>query len=176
MTGAMIGQQLHSTMAQSAAHIKQSGHAVREEWPTAAPLLSELSSSWQVYMDSIRDLLFEGVPSQRPKLEVKQGPHGSHLPGLTELKVRLGHCRPNTRRWITLESRAASCCMPCCTGTGIVSDRPFHTAASRFARCTLPGSSLLMQLTALRCRWPLWERRGNYCSQAQLHGTVQRPP
>ena len=93
----MNGQQLHGTMAHAAAHIKQSGHAVRDRQTTAAPLLAELSSSWQVYMDSIRDLLFEGVPSQRPKLEVKQGAHGSHLPGLTEHEVGLGQCRPESR-------------------------------------------------------------------------------
>ena len=61
---------------------------------------TKLFSSWQVYMDTIRDLLFEGASSQRLKLEVKQGPHGSHLPGLTEhqVKCHLGHCRPQPRR------------------------------------------------------------------------------
>ena len=105
LTAAINAQQPHSTMAQSAAHIKRVRHAVGDQWTAAAPLPAQLSSSWQVYMDSIRDLLFEGVPSQRPKLEVKQGPHGSHLPGLTEHKVQyhLGHCRPKPSQ-ITPES------------------------------------------------------------------------
>lgn len=39
-------------------------------------------------MDSIGDLLW-GVEQQgpRPKLEVRMGPYGSHLPGLTEKQV-----------------------------------------------------------------------------------------
>lgn len=50
----------------------------------------------QVYMDSIGDLLYEPDPTagsggsavgSRPKLEVKNGPFGSHLPGLTEKQV-----------------------------------------------------------------------------------------
>ncbi len=45
----------------------------------------------QVYMDSINDLLWEeqgsgGVP---PKLEVRIGAFGSHLPGLIEKQVCL---------------------------------------------------------------------------------------
>lgn len=53
----------------------------------------------QVYMDSIGDLLWDqgsvtgaggSVLGSRPKLEVKNGPFGSHLPGLTEMQVS-GH-------------------------------------------------------------------------------------
>lgn len=46
----------------------------------------------QVYLDQMHDLLWAGGPSvPRPKLEVRQGPHGSHLPGLTEHQVRTLH-------------------------------------------------------------------------------------
>lgn len=53
----------------------------------------------QVYMDSIVDLLWDqgsvtgaggSALGSRPKLEVKNGPFGSHLPGLTEMQVS-GH-------------------------------------------------------------------------------------
>jgi len=45
----------------------------------------------QVYMDSINDLLWEGEGSGvgRPKLEVRIGAFGSHLPGLVEKQVCL---------------------------------------------------------------------------------------
>ena len=43
----------------------------------------------QVYMDSINDLLWEeqGSGGARPKLEVRMGAFGSHLPGLVEKQV-----------------------------------------------------------------------------------------
>ena len=44
----------------------------------------------QVYMDSINDLLWEGGSGEgvgRPKLEVRIGAFGSHLPGLIEKQV-----------------------------------------------------------------------------------------
>ena len=45
----------------------------------------------QVYMDSINDLLWEeqGSGGARPKLEVRIGAFGSHLPGLVEKQVCL---------------------------------------------------------------------------------------
>lgn len=45
----------------------------------------------QVYMDSINDLLWEeqGSGAARPKLEVRIGAFGSHLPGLVEKQVCL---------------------------------------------------------------------------------------
>jgi len=45
----------------------------------------------QVYMDSINDLLWEeqGSRGARPKLEVRIGAFGSHLPGLVEKQVCL---------------------------------------------------------------------------------------
>lgn len=41
----------------------------------------------QVYMDSIRDLLWDEQQGARPKLEVRMGAFGTHLPGLTEKQV-----------------------------------------------------------------------------------------
>ncbi len=45
----------------------------------------------QVYMNSINDLLWEeqGSGVARPKLEVRIGAFGSHLPGLVEKQVCL---------------------------------------------------------------------------------------
>ena len=40
-------------------------------------------------MDSIRDLLWDEQQGARPKLEVRIGAFGSHLPGLTEKQVIL---------------------------------------------------------------------------------------
>ena len=41
----------------------------------------------QVYMDSMNDLLWEEQMGARPKLEVRIGAHGSHLPSLVEKQV-----------------------------------------------------------------------------------------
>lgn len=38
-------------------------------------------------MDTIGDLLWDEQQGQRPKLEVRIGAFGSHLPGLTEKQV-----------------------------------------------------------------------------------------
>lgn len=53
-----------------------------------APLLALLDRlCLQVYMDSMNDLLWEEHMGARPKLEVRIGAHGSHLPSLVEKQV-----------------------------------------------------------------------------------------
>ena len=79
-------------------------------------LLTTATAAAQVYMDSIGDLLWEQDKAagggmshvvSRPKLEVKNGAFGSHLPGLTEKQVQL-HLHV-TMRWVRVLWSLARC-------------------------------------------------------------------
>lgn len=81
-------------------------------------------------MDSINDLLWEG-PGEgvgRPKLEVRIGAFGSHLPGLVEKQV-LGHNTP-------MQVPLALLCT-CSDSRFLVASCSLYTTASQPSSCNI---------------------------------------